>query len=115
MALPKMELPGGRFTLKAILRGIDEKLDELFAPLDLKPPKSEEPEYRGAPGPSEWEEDELPAKPQRSEGLEEAWVGAKKAFPEKKTNMERKKMPKPKVKRLEIGKARARGKLQKNL
>ncbi len=114
MALPKMELPGGRFTLNAILRGIDEKLKVLFAPLDLKPPKKEEPEYRGSPVPSEeWEDEEVKAKPGSEFELVE--VGAKKMFPEKRSMMDPKRMPKPKVKRPEIRKARARGKLQKNL
>lgn len=113
MALPKMEVPGGRFTLKAILAEIGEKLGALFAPLDLKPPKRKEPEYRGAPGPWDWEE----TVPGNIAGEEEVIVvtSAKKSFPEKKPKMEPKKMHRPRVQKPEIKRQGARGKLQKNL
>ena|GEM_PF-5110371 len=112
MALPKTEIPRGRFTLKAILKEIEGELKALFAPLNLKPPKEEVPDY-SAPGPVEWEGEEAAEKPVGRTELVE--IGAKKGFPEKKPMMDSKKMHKPRVKRPEIKRGKVRGKLQKNL
>jgi hypothetical protein len=114
MALPKIEAPGGRFTIKAILRDIEGKLKRLFAPLDLKPPKRKEPEYKGAPGPSEeWEYEEITEKPVGRTEL--ADVSATKGFPEKKINMETKRMHAPRVQKPKLMRENPRRKLQKNL
>lgn len=115
MALPKLEFKGSIFTLNGMMKNIEQKLGEVFAPFTSKPPKREESGYEGAPGPSEWDEDMATEKPMMGTEFEEVEVGAKKMFPEKKTNMDSKRMHKPKVKRPKITRGKARGKLQKNL
>lgn len=112
MALPKIELPHGRFTLRGILREIEEKLGELFKPLDLSA-KSERAGHMGAPGPVEWEE-EGPGEKRERAGPELA-VKTKKKLPGKGPMLDSKKMHKPKR---DAGKGDgrgARGKLQKSL
>ena len=114
MALPELEIKGSRFTLKALMKELGERVGELFAPLNLnRKKKNEGPEYKGAPGPmDEWED--VQEEP-RGKGLEVRAVTARKGFPSKEVKMGSKRMHRPRIRKPEINRGKSRGKLQKNL
>ncbi|MBD3398309.1 hypothetical protein GF412_03830 [Candidatus Micrarchaeota archaeon] len=112
MALPKIELPHGRFNLRGMLREVEKRLGELFRPLDLSA-KKEKKQYTGSPGVAEWEEG-VPEERIAETKLESA-VRTKKRLPGKGPRMESKKMHKPKRDARRGEERGARGRLQKRL
>jgi hypothetical protein len=106
MALPKIELPGGKFGIKNIIREIEETLGQIFAPLDLgHMPGKEKRRQKGAPGPLEWDDAPTEGCNEVEEGsMQEITASGKKKFPEKKmVPPEKKTMHVPKMRNPELG------------